>query len=892
MRGSLVHATNPEKQVLANWPRLLRKFVRREWIKVFASFGIGALVAGLFRLASGDHSFRAFLKASYLPAGIHIDAPRSYVPFLLVISFAVLLGIALEIPRYLGRGLRSWSAGVTSGLALFTFGCTFGVLFRSAPGRLSLQSIGEYVGAFFILSFLLFLRANVAAQRVVAEKELLVPSSKRHTAGARVPESDDPIESWEEDALGRAALVDSICVKLLIAKSPVIGLFGSFGSGKTSTLNLLREHLADKAIVISFSTWLPGSQETLTAYLLSDIASQVQKQYVVPGLRKSARRMASALGKTVPFFQAVTEVLPPTTQRDEIDNLKTALDRVPKRVLVLLDEIDRMEKDELLTLLKIIRGISTLPNLSFVCAGDRTTIIETVKGTVNDDSIRYFEKFFPVAIQVPEPSLEALEKAGIERLVHAFKQRDWFDTDADENQFRVALEGIWRKLIAPFCPNLRAIGLLANDVSVAAAPLRREVDPADLTLIQMLQRFRPKVYELVSRNSIVLTGGEGFLRGGLYQTEQQRDASAKKFVSELQAAVPGDDLEPTKGVLREMFPLFDKMDDHSWTPGTTRSEGKGESKKRISEAGIFPAYFRYELPTAIFSSVELDSLLRKMESLHNEEARRRTLEQTLHSMEKGSLKRDDFLRKLAEAASGSISIPIGKSIVHAIAQNADKLVYDMMGAFAEAGHALRIILRITERLPRPERKGLLSEVIEEATDDTLALRVLTMLTGPHDDFDLGITFADLYPPFTRRMRTRYGLQVDAANIDLSTSDPMAFDLWGRQLNVEGVTVDPEDRAIQQDFWVHYIGGSRARLARAFRRFLLPPWIYHQDPAIAVENKISVARLKELYEQLPEESGLTRDDRVSLRTLQRFLAGDFKSGTGPESLYDDRNMPPE
>ena len=67
---------------------------------VFGWFGTSALLAGLFRLGWGDHSFRAFLKDKYVPAALRFDDPGSYVLFLLVISFAVLMGMALEIPRY------------------------------------------------------------------------------------------------------------------------------------------------------------------------------------------------------------------------------------------------------------------------------------------------------------------------------------------------------------------------------------------------------------------------------------------------------------------------------------------------------------------------------------------------------------------------------------------------------------------------------------------------------------------------------------------------------------------------------------------------------------------------------------------------------------------------
>jgi hypothetical protein len=59
----------------------------------------------------------------------------------------------------------------------------------------------------------------------------------------------------------------------------------------------------------------------------------------------------------------------------------------------------------------------------------------------------------------------------------------------------------------------------------------------------------------------------------------------------------------------------------------------------------------------------------------------------------------------------------------------------------------------------------------------------------------------------------------------------------------------------------------------------------------VENKIPVADLRRLNEQLPEDCTLTADDRASLRTLQRLLNGEFKNGIDPiriGGLYNDED----
>ena len=281
------------------------------------------------------------------------------------------------------------------------------------------------------------------------------------------------------------------------------------------------------------------------------------------------------------------------------------------------------------------------------------------------------------------------------------------------------------------------------------------------------------------------------------------------------------------------------------------------------------------------------TFLRRMDDAAKSGNGERVFQEKLDSMEKGSPQRDDFLRKLAQAAQKSMSLPTGKGLAHAAMSAAHKYTYDMMAAFGEAGHVLRIVLRVAQRLPLSERLKLLEDCILEAADDTMALNILTKLTGKRPDFDLEVSLAQLYPAFTKRMRKRYGRDVDAENIDISTSDPWAFNYWGHDPKTEGITFDPEDKAIQRDFWLRRIGNSRARLAQVFRGFFLPASVsYTGDVAPFVENKIPLEDLKRLYEQLPDDGTLNNIDRQSLRTLRRVLDDEFKNGAGPGELYKD------
>jgi hypothetical protein len=209
-----------------------------------------------------------------------------------------------------------------------------------------------------------------------------------------------------------------------------------------------------------------------------------------------------------------------------------------------------------------------------------------------------------------------------------------------------------------------------------------------------------------------------------------------------------------------MFPSFAKAEKLVWEQRPKRKEGD-ESDKRISNSGMFPAYFRYELPSAIFSSVELEKFIQLSTDEPDEAARKRHFIDELNSMEKGSLKRSDFLTKIPDAIN-TIPIDIGRDWVAGAMEEAKGLTYDTMTAFGEAGDAICMVIRIAQRLPKSDRAPFLAKCMADASDDTMAFRILTRLAGQQKELDLQVPYAELYPIFVARMRGQYGRQVDAA----------------------------------------------------------------------------------------------------------------------------------
>lgn len=91
---------------------------------------------------------------------------------------------------------------------------------------------------------------------------------------------DRPIQTQVEDKFQRnqfAKRIAYICVDNKYPSSLVIGLYGKWGEGKTSILNMTQTEIGDKAVTINFNPWLFQDQGHLLKAFFSAIGNAVGK---------------------------------------------------------------------------------------------------------------------------------------------------------------------------------------------------------------------------------------------------------------------------------------------------------------------------------------------------------------------------------------------------------------------------------------------------------------------------------------------------------------------------------------------------------------------------------------------------------------------------------------
>ncbi|MGA8595115.1 MAG: P-loop NTPase fold protein [Bryobacteraceae bacterium] len=762
---------NRQRQIIRSWPRLLKDVLWGDWRNAAFGYAWGALIAGLAPTGFGAWKSNGDKLAS------HWRSVSAYAPnvwFILVpMAIIAIFGLS-DVTR---RAFRSWRYGVISGAFFWSFVITTGLFWgkQGAP-------IGRGIVALLLVVLMLLVSVALRVWAGVQREKTLRsgPGSlgvDEAPSAMRDPES--PIESWSEDRLGRAALVEVLALKILDTRTPVIALRGAFGDGKSSVLNLLRLQLGKSAVVVSFSSWLPNSELTLATDLFADIAAECNRHLIVPSLRKHLRKFAAILAGSVPYLKALPDILPPYTQRQEIRDLGEALSRMPKRVVVLLDEIDRMQKRELLTLLKIIRGAAVLPNLTFVCALNQKHVENVAFDEQDSDSHEFFEKFFPTAVDLPKPGPDVLQTMFHEQLSIIF-DKGWFKNDAEQNEFGEALKQLWKDALVRACTNIRKTALLLNDVAAAAQLVEGEVNPLDLCALTAVRRFYPALYEIIWTNAAFFSNSYGWWKSLSFRSEQELAIEAERIGNKIKEGSTGTGgNDAANALLQAMFPARakDVLGERRVRTAEDAGLAEAEARKRIAHPDFFPVYFRCEVPETVFSSREMECFIDLLTRESSDTGRRSVFDVKFATMDSGSIRRYDFIHKLSLRLS-DLPIEVARPIALAISANAARLGDEVW--VSERKRALGGIFAVAQQLSGSNAVNqFIAECIEISSSDVFAARLFKFSTTEKSRNQVLRSFQNvkddaIQDVFTLRMSTRYG-----GNSDLTPArrDIYAFSVW-------------------------------------------------------------------------------------------------------------------
>lgn len=240
-----------------------------------------------------------------------------------------------------------------------------------------------------------------------------------------------PIQTHKEDKLERVRFIERLASALVNpdtkkATGVVVGIAGPWGSGKSSILNLLQEHLKERyehALIVRFDPWLVSGRNDLISEFLGELIGTIMADdkrakkfkklgatiaqygaqlspagnFLVPGLGSAASGGFKALEKALSNKESLGELR---------SKLMQELRELSAPVVVLIDEIDRVEDDEIRTVAQLVRSVADFPGISYVLAYDPERVVQAL-GADAPEAERdargrgYLEKI--VQLQIPLP---------------------------------------------------------------------------------------------------------------------------------------------------------------------------------------------------------------------------------------------------------------------------------------------------------------------------------------------------------------------------------------------------------------------------------------------------------------------------------------------------------
>ena len=400
-------------------------------------------------------------------------------------------------------------------------------------------------------------------------------------------------------------------------ESFVIGLYGAWGEGKTTVLDYMDEALTAEAgvVLIRFNPWLFSSDEAMTAGLITTIADEVdiQLEAKVEGVKNVARLMATYGGKLAKTIGAVignslmekageqTEGLgdmlgpkAPTLEQLK-DTISAQLLQLDTRVVILMDDIDRLTRAEIQRVFRLIKVGADFPTLTYVLAFDPDMVASAIGEQYGSGDAAEGQRFLEKIVQLPL-HLPYLDRPSLTDYTYDLLTQTLDDIEVGLNnrqleRFRDALQ----EDIMPVIRTPRQAKRYANAAGFAIPILRDDTDPVDVLLVEALRVMFPAMFRLIREQSEAFLSPQsawGFIRD---DPEGVKDR--------LDKVLEGQDPHAVH-IVRDLFPEVGQV-----LGGFGFHMARGDEdlrSKGVFRSRYFLRYFQYAIPGDDISDTMID----------------------------------------------------------------------------------------------------------------------------------------------------------------------------------------------------------------------------------------------------------------------------------------------
>lgn len=464
---------------------------------------------------------------------------------------------------------------------------------------------------------------------------------------------DVPVEDLKYDILGRTRFVKNVTKSLINwdKNEPlVISICGTWGSGKTSVLNMLKQAIKEDKTkkyaytIINFNPWSYSNKDNILNNFLDEFALKVKgenKNTLYKEIIKYKKRLSfipdinqmnsiidniilitlmslnnifineknsKIIFFIILFIYITTKIILPIIQirfsrrfkikSIEFDLLEKSPTEIKNRIseeinksnnkyIIIIDDIDRLDKEEIQKLFKMVRNNIDFPNTFFLLAYDRDIVAKSlcVQEGVHGD--KYLNKIIQVDFCLPEIQKNLLDQYFLNSFESSLKSLILV-TKQLENGKLLKRQDILINGICPFIKNIRDSKRLVNNfeyyLNMSNNEGVLELNPIDLLGLETIRLFEFEYYNFIKDNESLFLGAPI----DSYGENKENKETHELFYNSLNKIPINSKMELIQ-LLKMLFPCIRKTT--SLVP--YYNDNSDNRELRISNYLFFKSYFNF-----------------------------------------------------------------------------------------------------------------------------------------------------------------------------------------------------------------------------------------------------------------------------------------------------------
>ena len=367
----------------------------------------------------------------------------------------------------------------------------------------------EKENLFILVAFISVTAISLINKICSEEKEIEFINNKEKT----FVNIDNPIKSKKDDLLGREDFIKNVSNILssynneFRDKGIILTLSAGWGEGKTSCINLLKELLSKETIYefIDINPWFNDTKEKLLNAIFGEINHFAKTNFPYKSFEREFDDIIKLSNiKFGNIELALDKFTDDKNIQHKIKNIGEILKgKYLKRIVVILDDLDRLNKDNILFILRTVQMFREYSNIIFILSCDYEKVEQIlcensepcVKNNEVNNEIKktlyykgYLEKISTIKIDLPKINHFYICEIFKNKMITVLES-------IKDNSSKLFEKKYYRHVFVDRFKTIRDINRFFNAFVISYPKIMNDVDIFNYINLLMLQVFYPSLYK-------------------------------------------------------------------------------------------------------------------------------------------------------------------------------------------------------------------------------------------------------------------------------------------------------------------------------------------------------------------------------------------------------------